>query len=78
MRSSNSRFYTFDQISEDIPSQVAKIQEEIKNRNGGPTYSDSAFNGLNTCFLTVTTPATANEEETDIWRVPVAPVPVCQ
>lgn len=64
--------YGLLQISEDIPSQVTKIQEETKNRNTGIAYVDPAFNGLNTCFLTITSPMTINEEETDIWRAPMA------
>ncbi|KIM84701.1 hypothetical protein PILCRDRAFT_393637 [Piloderma croceum F 1598] len=59
------------QISEDIPSQVTKIQDETKNRNEGTAYAYPAFNGLNTCFLTIATPMTTNEEETDIWRAPM-------
>jgi len=65
--------YGLSQISEDIPLQVTRIQEETKDGN---VYTDPAFNGLNTCFLTITSPITSpittNEEETDIWRAPVA------
>jgi len=52
------------QISESIPLQVSKIQAEIP-----PSVS---FNGINTCFVTITPPMITEPEieETDIWKAP--------
>jgi hypothetical protein len=57
------------QISESIPSQVSKIQEDTPNRQAeNTTYA--AFNGINTCFVTLVPSATTDIEETDIWKAP--------
>jgi len=58
------------QISESIPSQVSKIQEDTPNRQAeNTTYA--AFNGINTCFVTLVPSATTDIEETDIWKAPM-------
>jgi len=59
-------------ISENIPPQVSKIREEYLNRPTDPP-TVSAFNGLDTCFVTLMPPATTDDEETDIWKPPMLP-----
>jgi len=60
------------QISESIASQVSKIQEDtLKGQAENNTYT--AFNGINTCFVTLMPPATTAIEETGIWKAPTWP-----
>jgi len=58
------------QISESIPLHVSKIQAE-KPADTTPIYPTS-FNGINTCFVTLTPPVAMESEieETDIWKAP--------
>jgi len=59
------------QISESIPLQVAKIQENTRKEN---TFT--SFNGMDTLFVTLMPMATTDDDESsDIWKAPMSPSP---
>lgn len=64
--------HELSQISESLPLQVSKIEQDTLKRQAENIHIDPAFNGVNTCIVTLMLPAATDCEETDTWRGPVS------